>query len=83
MRYETTTAILRRLSDLKVEDVIQTCLELSEQASKVLEQQGINRAIQASTWEADLRYRGQGLTLAVPFSVDEMKADGFKILEER
>lgn len=83
MRYETTTAILRRLSDLKVEDVIQTCLELSEQASKVLEQQGINRAIQASTWEADLRYRGQGLTLAVPFSVDEMKADGFKSLEER
>lgn len=83
MRYESTTSILRRLSDLKVEDVIQTCLELEKHASKVLEQQGISNTAQASAWEADLRYRGQGLTLPVPFSVDELKVGGFKVLEER
>ncbi|KAF9066838.1 Hydantoinase/oxoprolinase-domain-containing protein [Rhodocollybia butyracea] len=81
MRYERTRSILRRFSDLKVEHVIQTCLDLAAQAAKTLEKQGVTS--QAESWEADMRYRGQGLTLPVAFSIDELKQGGFKILEER
>ncbi|KAF5376570.1 hypothetical protein D9757_008258 [Collybiopsis confluens] len=83
MRHETTMAMLRRFSDLRVEDVTQACTELAQQSSKVLEKQGVSLSAQVGSWEADLRYRGQGLSLPVAFTVEELKDGGFKVLEER
>jgi len=83
MRYEVTTTLLRRLAELSIEEVEKTCMDLASNAASVLEKQGIPPSAQLGSWEADLRYRGQGLTLSVPFTVEELKEKGFKILEER
>ncbi|THV00367.1 5-oxoprolinase [Dendrothele bispora CBS 962.96] len=83
MRYETSTTLLRRLADLSIEEVEKTCIALAANAAEVLEKQGISPSAQSGSWEADLRYRGQGLTLPVPFTVAELKEKGFKVLEER
>lgn len=80
-RHEATTTWIRRLKDTSIAEFQAACKELEAQVTDVLLKQGIKNY--ESTFEIDLRYRGQATNLPVLFSLDDVLHQGFQVLEER
>ncbi|KAJ7274998.1 Hydantoinase/oxoprolinase-domain-containing protein [Mycena rebaudengoi] len=81
LRHEVGRTYICNLGEAKAAEISSTCKHLADQASEVLEKQGVPRNKQRHTFEADMRYSGQALSLPVGFSLEEVEKDGVKILE--
>ncbi|KAF7349308.1 hypothetical protein MSAN_01720300 [Mycena sanguinolenta] len=81
LRHEVGRTHICKLADVKASDIIDTCKSLASQASEVLEKQGIIPSRQRHTFEADMRYSGQALSLPVGFSLKALEEDGLHVLE--
>ncbi|GAA0232738.1 hydantoinase/oxoprolinase family protein [Cryptosporangium japonicum] len=68
LRDEAARTYIRRFSELTDDEVRGLYAELAEQAIATLEAEGVPRADQTLTYQADLRYHGQGFEITV--SVD-------------
>ncbi|CAK5272605.1 unnamed protein product [Mycena citricolor] len=64
-------------------DVIDVCRHLAREAAAVLEKQGVAQERQSCSWEADMRYTGQAMSLPVVFHVDELVEKGMQIIQDR
>jgi 5-oxoprolinase (ATP-hydrolysing) len=83
LRHEVSSAVLRKLSNVQVDEMERFYSELQAQAINVLVNQGIPTLRQRVKWEADLRYRGQATNLSVSFEIEELRSNGLQILRER
>lgn len=73
--------MIRNLKDIDLSDLQVACERLRIQVSKVLLEQGIKEF--SSTYEVDLRYRGQATNLPVEFDITEVLEHGFSVLQKR
>lgn len=83
LRYEVSSVVLRKLSDIPVDELERLYGELQLQATNTLVNQGIPVLCQDVKWEADLRYRGQATSLSVTFGLKDLHSDGLQILHEQ
>ncbi|KAF9451234.1 hypothetical protein P691DRAFT_797109 [Macrolepiota fuliginosa MF-IS2] len=79
-RHEVSTTLIRRLKDVQVTDFEAACKGLEGQVTDVILKQGIKHY--DTTFEADLRYRGQATNLPVLFSLSDVLDQGFQSLEK-
>src|SRR5262249_26115791 len=71
LRDEAARTYIRRFSELTDDEVRGLYGELAEQAVATLEAEGVPRADQTLSYQADLRYHGQGFEITVAFSLDD------------
>lgn len=81
LRHEIGRTYICNLGEVKASDIIDTCKSLANQASEVLVKQGLPSNRQTHTFEADMRYAGQALSLPVGFSLKDLEKDGLDVLE--
>lgn len=67
LRDEAARTYIRRFSELTDDEVRGIFGELAEQAIATLEAEGVPRAEQTLSYQADLRYHGQGFEITVSF----------------
>ncbi|KAJ7487787.1 Hydantoinase/oxoprolinase-domain-containing protein [Mycena latifolia] len=81
LRHEVGRTYICNLGEVKASEIIDTCKGLANQASEVLEKQGLPKSRQSHAFEADMRYSGQALNLPVGFSLEALEKDGLDVLE--
>jgi N-methylhydantoinase A len=83
VRDEASRTFIRTFSDTSVKEVAKIFRGLAAQASKALDQEGIPSADQTSSYQVDIRYRGQGLLLTVDFEIEEFEKGGLDVIGAR
>jgi N-methylhydantoinase A len=83
VRDEASRTFIRPFSQTDTKEVVQIFRQLAGQASRALDQEGITRGDQSSTYEVDIRYHGQGLLLTVDFDIDELEKRGLDVIGGR
>ncbi|MGH3212070.1 MAG: hydantoinase/oxoprolinase family protein, partial [Trebonia sp.] len=69
VRDEAARTTIRRFGALSDGELRELLGELAETAAATVEEQGIPRAQQATTYHVDLRYHGQGFEITVPVDI--------------
>ena len=80
VRNEASRTFIKRFGRTKAAEAVEIFADLAEQASKALDQEGIPGADQTLSYQADIRYHGQGLLLTVDFELDELRAQGLDVI---
>lgn len=80
VRDEASRTIIQVFSQTTVGDLIKVCKTLAAQATKTLDNEGVPKKDQSTTFEADIRYHGQGLSLTVEFDLAELQKKGLDLL---
>lgn len=75
LRHESSLALVRKLLDLSVDSISMACTDLWGKVSTELIAQGASRTL-LSTFEADLRYKGQSTVVSVAFVPAELIKNG-------
>lgn len=88
LRHEVSRTFISDLSSISLVAFTSVCKELGSKASSVLVEQGIPLERQKIQFQADMRYRGQALTLPIGFTLEDLNKVGeegrrFRVLEER
>ena len=78
LRDEASRTMIRRFDTLTDKDVLGVLEELSADARKTLEAEGIKGADMETSLLIDVRYHGQGLGIPIATTLDEFKATGLK-----
>lgn len=81
VRNEASLTLVTLVDNTTDASFLGTLEELAEKASSTLLADGIDRDQQNITFEADVRYTGQAFQLCVPFTLEELKAQGLKLLK--
>ncbi len=83
VRDEASRTFIRRFRETSEKEVASAFNKLAAQAAKTLTAQGVAKIDQAVTYQADIRYRGQGLLLTVDFTLDELTSKGLGAIGEQ
>ena len=70
VRDEAARTTIRRFGALNDGELRALLGELAEAAAATVEEQGVPRAQQVTTYHVDLRYHGQGFEITVPVDID-------------
>ncbi len=76
VRDEASRTFIRAFSQTSPAEVTKIFNKLAADASKTLDQDGIARKDQSTTYQVDIRYRGQGLSLTVDFELADLRKHG-------
>lgn len=76
MRDESARTFIRRASETTAAEVRQTLRALADDAAAALERDNVPRAEMRFTYQADVRYHGQGLRLTIDVSPTELEKRG-------
>lgn len=80
LRDEASRTYIRRFSDTGAKDLTRIFERLGKDAGKALDAEGVPAKEQTTSYQADIRYHGQGLLLTVDVSLDEVKKKGLDAL---
>jgi N-methylhydantoinase A len=80
VRDERSRTFVKKFSDTSAEELGAILEELADAAIGSLEQEGVRRSEITTTYQVDLRYRGQGLRLTIPLALKDLKARGLKAI---
>jgi len=80
VRDEASRTHIRRFGDTTAKEVIGIFKKLANQAAKTLDAEGVPRKDQTTTFQADIRYHGQGLLLTVDFALGDVEKDGLDVI---
>ena len=83
VRNEASRTFIKRFGRTKAEEAVEIFADLANQASQALDQEGIPGADQTLSYQADIRYHGQGLLLTVDFELDELRTQGLDAIGEQ
>lgn len=83
VRDEASRTFIREFSQTSAKEVTGIFRQLAAQAAKTLDQEGIPRSDQSATYQVDIRYHGQGLSLTVDFAIEELEKRGLEVIGER
>ena len=73
---EASMSFIRRFSDTSKTEIVKIFEDLAKKASKTLDAEGVPKNKRTTTFQVDLRYLGQGLTINVDFELSELKKKG-------
>jgi len=76
VRDEASRTFIRRFADTSASEVAEILSGLVESAATGLDAENVPRSDQSITYQADLRYHGQGLQLTVDADLDALAANG-------
>jgi N-methylhydantoinase A len=83
VRDEASRTFIRQFSQTSKQEVARIFQQLANEAAKALDQEGIPRHEQTSTFQVDIRYHGQGLLLTVDFTMEGLDRDGLDAIGAR
>ena len=83
VRDEASRTFIRRFSDTTAAEVMEILNGLAETAATSLDAENVPRSDQSVTFQADLRYHGQGLLLTVDADIEALKADGLDAIGDQ
>ncbi|KAF9002016.1 5-oxoprolinase [Cyathus striatus] len=72
IKHEVSCTVIRRLSQLSVEEIVKFCLDLRLQVTDIMTNQGVHASAQDVNYLVDLRYVGQATSLPVPFNLGDL-----------
>jgi N-methylhydantoinase A len=76
LRDEASRTFIRRFGETSAEEIADILKDLAETAATSLDSENVPRADQSITYQADLRYHGQGLLLTVDADVAKLRTNG-------
>ena len=76
VRDEAARTYIRRFGAISDDELLGLLHELAEAAAATVEAQGVPRSEQATTYQVDLRYHGQGFEITVPAEVAAFDGSG-------
>ena len=83
MRDEFARTFIRSFSRTSAREVVKILRQLIASAARTLDREGIPRTEQTHTYQVDIRYQGQGLSLTVDFDIDELEKHGLDVVGRR
>lgn len=83
VRDEASRTFIRTFAETTVKEVAKIFRTLASDASKVLDNEGIPKSEQSTSYQVDIRYHGQGLLLTVDFEIEEFEKGGLDVIGER
>ncbi len=83
MRDEASRTYIRQFHETTAKQVAGIFAKLGKQASRALDKEGIPKKDQTTTYQVDIRYHGQGLTLTVDFDLKDLEKKGLDLIGDR
>jgi N-methylhydantoinase A len=83
LRDERSRTFVRRFSETSAQELAEIFETLASEAAQALETENVSKAEMRTTFEADLRYHGQGLRLTVEVELDELKKKGLSAISDK
>ena len=83
IRDEASRTYIRRFSDTNADEVADILVELAQSAAQSLDLEDVPESDQQITYQADLRYHGQGLLLTVDADVEVLRATGLQAIGQQ
>jgi N-methylhydantoinase A len=83
VRDEASRTYIRRFSQTTVPQVVNMYEKLAAQAEKTIEKEGVPKKDRSLTYQADIRYNGQGLLLTVDFELKDLKSKGLDVIGDQ
>ena len=80
VRDEASRTFIRRFANTSTSELAKIFQQLANKALKTLEKEGVPKAHRSVTYQADIRYQGQGLQLTVDFDVKKLKSKGLSVI---
>lgn len=77
---EASRSLVRRVSDMTVEEVAQILQQLGDSVRSSLASQNIPEEVQQLTWQADVRYQGQALLLTLDTDPERLVTEGMQVI---
>ena len=81
-RDEASRSLMRRFSETNAEEVGNIFAELNAAAARTLDAEGIRESERTNSYEVDVRYSGQVLSLPVPVDIDAFRKGGLEEIGE-
>lgn len=83
MRYEHARSFNRTVKQTDDKEVAQWLAEMGEVVASELEEEGVSRNQQTITFEAGVRYKGQGFEVDLPINIEDFqKGNGIALLKD-
>jgi N-methylhydantoinase A len=82
VRDESARTFIRRFSETTPAEVVRVLRELAVDAGRSLEQENVKRSDLHLSFQADIRYHGQGLRLAINVKLGELEKRGMSAISE-
>ena len=83
VRDEASRTFIRRFSQTTVSQVTKVFEKLGAQAEKTIEKEGVPKKDRTITYQADIRYHGQGLLLTVDFELKDLRSKGLDVIGDQ
>lgn len=83
VRDERSRTFVRTFKSITAAEVAQILRELAADASQGLRKEGVPDSDMRTTYEVDVRYRGQGLRLSVDVDIEDLERRGLVAISEK
>lgn len=83
VRDEASRTFIRRFSQTSVSQVTKVYEKLGAQAEKTIEKEGVPKKDRSLSYQADIRYHGQGLLLTVDFDLEDLRSKGLDVIGDQ
>ena len=80
VRDEASRTYIKRFEHADLKEVVGIFEKLAGTAEKMLENEGVAKKDRSTSYEADIRYHGQGLLLTVEFKLADLKRKGLSVI---
>lgn len=82
VRDESARTLIRRFSETSAAEVTKALRELADDAARALERENVRRPDMRLSYQADVRYHGQGLRLTINVSLAELEKRGLSAISD-
>jgi len=75
-RNDCSRSFVKKITEVDVGEILSILRALGEQAAELLDKDGIGREEQEVSFAADVRYKGQGLTMPLGIDIGKLEGEG-------
>ena len=80
---ESSMSLIRKFKDTNKQEVVKIFTDLEKKASKTLDAEGSPKKNRTTSFQVDIRYHGQGLTITVDFELSDLKKKGLDAIGDK
>jgi N-methylhydantoinase A len=80
---ESSMSFIRKFKDTNKEEVVNIFTNLEKKASKSLDAENSPKKNRTTSFQVDIRYHGQGLTITVDFELSDLKKKGLNAIGDK
>ena len=80
---ESSMSFIRKFKDTNKQEVVKIFANLEKKASKTLDAEGSPKKNRSTSFQVDIRYHGQGLTITVDFELSDLKKKGLDAIGDK